>query len=227
MQRAIVETWPWPDHNDKHDPCDLRHLRHCTDYNSDNWEPESMTIFVTWQLGVTLDSIHNSCDVWYTFYECFLFCDFVENLNNVSLFSVIYCYCQFMFYLCLWLQCHQMCLCSLYFALCKIEALKVNWTRMFSCQKTKLQTGNIWKWLLSFVEMEYFVCGAGTWGILSLSDYFVLSQSDFISEWLLCKVCSHTSLTLLAGQWAMGFYLLFAYPSVTLTLGNGPLSQSP
>ena len=34
-----------------------------TDYNSDNWEPEVMTIFVTWQLIVTLDSIRNSCDV--------------------------------------------------------------------------------------------------------------------------------------------------------------------
>ena len=34
-----------------------------TDYNSDNWEPEFMTIFVIWQLIVTLDSIRNSCDV--------------------------------------------------------------------------------------------------------------------------------------------------------------------
>ena len=34
-----------------------------TDYNSNNWEPEFMTIFVTWQLNVTLDSIRNSCDV--------------------------------------------------------------------------------------------------------------------------------------------------------------------
>ena len=34
-----------------------------TDYNFDNWEPEFMTIFVTWQLIVTLDSIRNSCDV--------------------------------------------------------------------------------------------------------------------------------------------------------------------
>ena len=34
-----------------------------TDYNSDNWEPKFMTIFVTWQLIVTLDSIRNSCDV--------------------------------------------------------------------------------------------------------------------------------------------------------------------
>ena len=34
-----------------------------TDYISDNWEIEFMTIFVTWQLRVTLDSIRNSCDV--------------------------------------------------------------------------------------------------------------------------------------------------------------------
>ena len=34
-----------------------------TDYNTDNWEPEFMTIFVIWQLIVTLDSIRNSCDV--------------------------------------------------------------------------------------------------------------------------------------------------------------------
>ena len=34
-----------------------------TDYSSDNWEPEFMTIFGTWQLIVTLDSICNSCDV--------------------------------------------------------------------------------------------------------------------------------------------------------------------
>ena len=35
-----------------------------TEYNSDNWEPEFMTIFVTWQLIVTLDSIRNSCNVF-------------------------------------------------------------------------------------------------------------------------------------------------------------------
>ena len=34
-----------------------------TDYNSDNWDPEFITIFVAWQLRVTLDSIRNSCDV--------------------------------------------------------------------------------------------------------------------------------------------------------------------
>ena len=36
-----------------------------TDYNSDNWEPEFMTIFVIWQLIVTLDSIRNFCDVFW------------------------------------------------------------------------------------------------------------------------------------------------------------------
>ena len=34
-----------------------------TDYNSDNWELEFMTIFVTWQLRVTVDSIRNSFNV--------------------------------------------------------------------------------------------------------------------------------------------------------------------
>ena len=38
-----------------------------TDYNFYNWEPEFMTIFVIWQLIVTLDSIPNSCDVFITF----------------------------------------------------------------------------------------------------------------------------------------------------------------
>ena len=36
-----------------------------TDYNTENWEPGLMTIFVTWQLIVTLDSIRNSCDVFH------------------------------------------------------------------------------------------------------------------------------------------------------------------
>ena len=41
--------------NDKDNPgtCDIWG----TDYNSDNWEPGFMTIFVTWQLRETLDSI--------------------------------------------------------------------------------------------------------------------------------------------------------------------------
>ena len=33
-----------------------------TDFNSDNWEPEFMKIFVTWQLIVTLDSIRGWVD---------------------------------------------------------------------------------------------------------------------------------------------------------------------
>ena len=40
-----------------------------TDNNSDNWEPESMTIFVIWQSIVTLDSIRNSCDVFFELNE--------------------------------------------------------------------------------------------------------------------------------------------------------------
>ena len=39
--------------------CDLWNIG----YNSDNWEPEFMTIFVNCQLRMTLDSIGNSCDV--------------------------------------------------------------------------------------------------------------------------------------------------------------------
>ena len=34
-----------------------------TDYNTENWEPGFMTIYVTWQLIMTLDSIRNSCNV--------------------------------------------------------------------------------------------------------------------------------------------------------------------
>ena len=34
-----------------------------TDYNSFNWEPDFMTIFVTWQSWVTVDSIRSSCNV--------------------------------------------------------------------------------------------------------------------------------------------------------------------
>ena len=47
-QRPIWET------------CDIWH----TDYISDSLEPEFITIFVTWQLRVTLDRICNSCDVF-------------------------------------------------------------------------------------------------------------------------------------------------------------------
>ena len=50
IEKTILET------------CDIWN----TDYNSENWEPEFMTIFLTWQLIVTLDvdSIRNSCDVY-------------------------------------------------------------------------------------------------------------------------------------------------------------------
>ena len=36
-----------------------------TDYNSDNWELHFLSIFVTWQFRVTLDSMCNSCDVYF------------------------------------------------------------------------------------------------------------------------------------------------------------------
>ena len=51
----------WPD-------LTKQNLRCCdiwdTDYNTDNWGTEFMTIFVIWQLIVKLDSIRNSCDVF-------------------------------------------------------------------------------------------------------------------------------------------------------------------
>ena len=39
-----------------------------TDYNSDSWEPEFMTIIVAWQLRVTVDSIRSSCNVFNEYY---------------------------------------------------------------------------------------------------------------------------------------------------------------
>ena len=48
---------------DKQVTCDISD----TEYNSDNWEPEIMTNFAIWQLRVTLDSIRNSCDVFFFF----------------------------------------------------------------------------------------------------------------------------------------------------------------
>ena len=59
-------------HNDTHNTSDIWD----TDYNSDNWEPEFMTLFVTWQLIVTLDSIRNSCDVFLTrwLWQCWPCC---------------------------------------------------------------------------------------------------------------------------------------------------------
>ena len=44
----------------RHKTCDIWD----TDYNSGNWEPKFMTIFVICQSRVTLDSIRNSCDVF-------------------------------------------------------------------------------------------------------------------------------------------------------------------
>ena len=58
-QRAILETCDKDKEREKLLTCDIWD----TDYNYDNWEPDFMTIFVTWQLRVTLDSIRNSCDV--------------------------------------------------------------------------------------------------------------------------------------------------------------------
>ena len=43
-----------------------------TDYNTENWEPGFITIFVTWQLIVTLDSIRNSCDVFLVWFALIL-----------------------------------------------------------------------------------------------------------------------------------------------------------
>ena len=84
-QRAILKTcdrwdiwsdlwgdlnWPKKDNdkykdkdsgNDKLLTCDIWD----TDHNYDNWEPKFIIIFVTWQLRVTLDSVRNSCDVYY------------------------------------------------------------------------------------------------------------------------------------------------------------------
>ena len=61
-------NWPKKDNDkDKDKDSDKDKWLTCdiwdTDYNYDNWEPEFMKIFVTWQLRVTLDSIRNSCDV--------------------------------------------------------------------------------------------------------------------------------------------------------------------
>ena len=61
---TVISFWPFVNHLLRHKTI----LQSCdnwdTDYNSYNWEPEFMTIFVTWQSRVTLDSIRNSCDVF-------------------------------------------------------------------------------------------------------------------------------------------------------------------
>ena len=54
-----------------------------TGYSSDNWEPEFMTIFGTWHLIVTLDSIRNSCDV------------LMGNSKGVTFNVVVAVVCQF------------------------------------------------------------------------------------------------------------------------------------
>ena len=81
-----------------------------TDYNTDNWEPEFMTFFVTWQLIVTLDSIRNSCYVFKTndirnmrdpIYDVYL-CLYVNpilqirmvcksNIANVIVLTAVFC----------------------------------------------------------------------------------------------------------------------------------------
>ena len=46
----------WPDQKKTLRCCDIWD----TDYNTDNWEPEFMTIFVTWQLqGVSKKTLFN------------------------------------------------------------------------------------------------------------------------------------------------------------------------
>ena len=62
--------------------------------------------------------------------------------------------------------------------------------------------------LLSFVGREYFVCGGGTWGILSQSDYF--------ARFVLTAPLAYTSLTLLArlSNWLLSsFCFSFHAPS--------------
>ena len=57
-----------------------------TDYKSYNREPESMTIFVTRQLRVTLDSICNSCHVS-IFYDPNVYEAFLSLLSFKYVFS--------------------------------------------------------------------------------------------------------------------------------------------
>ena len=79
------------------------HLRHktiletCdiwdTDCNSDNWEPEFMTIFVTCQLRVTVDSIRNSCDVLFFVTQIGCIC-----VQHVFVFVFVFVYFFLKFY---------------------------------------------------------------------------------------------------------------------------------
>ena len=73
MAKTNTKTKKIPDqHIDKYKDKDKVQWLTCDiwdiDYNWDNWEPEFMTLFVTWQLRVTLDSIRNSCDVFLMFW---------------------------------------------------------------------------------------------------------------------------------------------------------------
>ena len=68
-----------------------------TYYKSDNWEPEFMTIFVTRQLIVTLDSLCNSCDVLsnsikklFTFQYSIQFNSI--QFNSIQFNSIQYCF---------------------------------------------------------------------------------------------------------------------------------------
>ena len=68
------------DHNYNDNPSDLLHLRHWLHFY--NWEPEFMTIFVAWQLRVTLDSISNSCDRFCEQFFLPLFCLWQDNQSG-------------------------------------------------------------------------------------------------------------------------------------------------
>ena len=59
-----------------------------TDNSSDNWEPEFMTIFGTWQLIVTLDSIRNSCDGFFSIPMKYMY-SFAQFTLSISVFFSI------------------------------------------------------------------------------------------------------------------------------------------
>ena len=89
-----------------------------TDYNSDNWEPEFMTICMTWLLRVTLDSIRNSCDV-------FTMCNEIRELNSRELQN------QKTF---LWdIRCLTFCIISCRLYLCILFLYLCNCVFVFSC----------------------------------------------------------------------------------------------
>ena len=81
LSTSLIEH-PWGEILETYDLWD-------TDYKSDNWEPEFMTIFATWQLRVTLDSIRNSCDVLFgtfhiPFWQCFFFMENIKCVQNAT-----------------------------------------------------------------------------------------------------------------------------------------------